>query len=197
MDPKKWGSTFWWFLQWLANKVDATIHSTQQLSDRNIQSRLLKRFTQFVELFGTELIPCRSCQDSTKLFLKHLPGKTVVRYFQSTGVSTASLWIYQLHNLVNTKLNKSQMTAEEFKHFETSNEFQEFPIANLQYIESCILYCLQKWPQRKRRFVAIFSEFLSPILFELSVNGQFANMSSRQSTDLLHYAKRYSNIVLK
>lgn len=199
MDPKKWGPTVWWFLEWLANKVDTSIMVMREngfvdKSATNIQLSMLKNYTQFVELLGKQLLPCRTCQDSTKVFLRLTSPKTVVKQFQSSSIPTASLWLLQLHNLVNTKLKKPKFSVDQAQKYQSSNKFQAFPLQNLQFIESSILYCLAKWPQRKRFFVQAFSEFLSPLLLFLY---QFApNLTPTQRKSLLTFAQRYAHITL-
>ncbi len=197
MDPKKWGPTFWWFLEWLGTKVDTTIvsmraHGHVDKSATNIQQQLLKRFTQFVDLLGRQLLPCRTCQDSTKVFLRLLATKNVMKQFQNTAIPTASQWVFQLHNLVNKKLGKPGLTSNEFRDYRSSNEFQNFPMQNLQYIESCILYCLTKWPQRKKLFTQAFSEFLSPLLLELYSLSQFTNATTAQNKGFLAFGSRHA-----
>lgn len=197
MDPKKWGPTFWWFLDWLANKVDASIMVMREngfvdKSATNIQSSMLKQYTQFVELMGKQLLPCRTCQDSTKVFLRLTGGKQVLKQFQSSSTPTASLWLLQLHNLVNTKLKKPRWSVDQAMKYQQSTKFQSFPLQNLQFVESAILYCLTKWPQRKRFFVQAFSEFLSPLLFSMY---QFApNLTPTQRKSILQFAQRYEHI---
>ncbi len=196
MDPKKWGPTVWWFLEWLANKVDTTITSLRaqghiDKSATNIQLQLLKRYVSFVESLGRNLIPCRTCQDSTKVFLRVLPGKRLVKQFQTTQISGVAQWIFQLHNLVNTKLRKPQWTIDQFNDYRSSNEFQVFPMQNLQYIESCIQYCLTKWPQRRKQFTQTFSEFLSPLLLDLHTYSNYANISAGQSKGLFTFGRKF------
>lgn len=196
MDPKKWGPTVWWFLEWLADKVDTTIFVMREnghtdKTATNIQLAMLKQFTQFVELLGRQLLPCRTCQDSTKVFLRTASGKNVIKHFQATHQSMASEWLLHLHNLVNAKLKKPRWTLEQAHKYQSSSKFQAFPLQqNLQFIEAAILYCLTKWPQRKRFFTQAFSEFLSPLfvsLFQLS-----PTLSPTQRRDLAQFSQRYA-----
>lgn len=199
MDPKKWGPTFWWFLEWLANKIDSSVMVMREnghtdKSATNIQLSMLKQFTQFVDVLGRQLLPCRTCQDSTKVFLRLTSPKQVIKQFQSSSIPTASLWLLQLHNLVNVKLKKPRFSIDQSIKYQSSTKFQAFPLQNLQFVESAILHCLTKWPQRKRFFVQAFSEFLSPLLFSVY---QFApNLTPAQRKSLLEFAQRYEHIRL-
>jgi hypothetical protein len=201
MDPVKWGAPLWWLLQWLANKVDTTIVSmrAQGLVDNSatkIQAELLRLLTEFVNKVGQHLLPCLSCQKSTRVFLGVLPSRDVLKQFQTTKRPASIAWLFQLHNLVNIKLKKPQMSVKDFSEYQSSAAFQAFPFENLEYIESCMLYCIPKWPRRKAVFVQAFAQYLSPLLLQLHTLAPYANVTSAQQKALLSFAQRYKHIVL-
>ncbi len=161
-------------------------------SATNIQLSMLKHYTQFVDVLGKQLLPCRTCQDSTKVFLRLSGGKSVLKQFQTSSTPTTTLWLLQLHNMVNTKLKKPRWSLDQAMKYQSSTKFQAFPLQNLQFIESAILYCLTKWPQRKKFFVQAFSEFLSPLL--LLVYQFSPNLTPAQRKSLLQFAQRYEHV---
>lgn len=199
MDPKKWGATTWWFEHWLANKVDTTINSMRAQgfvgeSDTKIQTELLKLFVDFVGPFNEQLLPCQSCQKSTRVFLRILPPKQILKTFHIQHTSTASDLLFRLHNVVNQKLRKRPFSAAEFNDFITSNEFQTFPLQNLEFVEAAILHCLNKWPNKRKTFVSVFSKYLAPLLWHLHTYAAFGNMTSAQKKTLLTLAQRFATI---
>jgi len=200
MDPKKWGPTVWWFLQWMAHQVDSTIMSMRlqghvDNTATNIQGKLLKQYTQVVDSLGEFLLPCRSCQESTKIFLKHIPSKNVMRQFNTLHVPLASEWVLSLHNLVNTKLQKPQWSTAQLADMRSSSEFQDFPVAkNVMFIEQCIRYCLTKWPNKKRKFVQVFREYLAQLFLTLYTYGAYTSMNKTQSKHLLDLSRRYAGL---
>lgn len=171
-------------------------------SATKLQAELLRLFTRFVDTVGQHLLPCLSCQKSTRKFLAILRSDKIVKEFQTTHRPTSIAWLYQLHNLVNMKLNdpernnKPQMPVKEFLEYQSSPEFQAFPMTNLEFIESCILYCLPKWPRRKNVFVQAFSQYLSPLFLYLHTLAPFANVTSTQKKAFLTFGQRYKNIDL-
>lgn len=200
MDPKKWGPTVWWFLQWMAHQVDSTIISMRQQGYVNktatiLQTKMLKDFTQFVNVLSEHLLPCRSCQESTRVFLRHLSSRNVMRQFAQTAVPLASEWIFGLHNMVNMKLKKPTWTLDQLYNMRQSSDFQDFPVAqNVGFIEKCIQYCLStKWPHKRRKFVQAFREFLSQLLWILYSHSPV--LSKSQQTHLLQLIRRYSSFM--
>jgi len=123
------------------------------------------------------------------------PNK-VKHTFDTHQIPMASIWIYNLHNLVNLKLNKPQFSMQEFDTYVRSNEFQAFPLSNLQFIESAILYCLRQWPSKRSVFTHVFSNQLSPLLRSLHTYREFANISSTQARALTTFSQRYQSIRL-
>jgi hypothetical protein len=199
MDPKKWGATVWWWLQWLAYQVDTTIHSmrVQGLVDKTatkIQTDMIKSFTSYVNTLGEFLLPCRSCQESTRIFLHHAPSKNILKHFATNNTPVTSIWIFELHNLVNMKLRRPTWTLKQLADLQSSGSFQEFPFENLSYIESCIQYCLPKWPHRKRRFTQAFREFLAPLLLQLAGYSRYNNLTSKQQADAQRVAVKYARL---
>jgi hypothetical protein len=193
-NPKRWGPPTWWFLHWLANKVDGTIaslraqgHTSQ--SDTKIQQTMLQQFISFASKLGAQLLPCHTCQTSTRTFLKLLPN--VVKTFQTLKQSTASNWVFQLHNIVNQKLKKPVCSVQECVDFTSSVDFQSFPLQNIKFIEESILYCLGQWPRKRQTFTTTFRDSLSPLLWTLHNFSAFANISSTQSKALASFAERY------
>jgi hypothetical protein len=198
MDPSEWGKIFWWEFHWLANKVDTIIVSMrargeQDNSDTKLQTELLRLFVTYVRHVGEELLPCMTCQSSTKVFLKVLPPAQVLKDFQRTKIPMASAWIFQLHNLVNVKLKTTQLSVRDFAKHQRQPAFQALPVKQvLGFVESAIRYCMPKWPRRKKTFEETFSKFLSPLLFALHTYAPYANISSKQLTDLETFGRRYA-----
>ena len=197
MDPAKWGATTWWFEHWLANKVDSVIMSSRAQghvgeSDTKFQLDLLKLFVDFIVPFNEELIPCQSCQKSSRVFMRVLSPKDILKTFRSTHQPTASRFVHDLHNIVNQKLKKPQFTPEQFHDFSSSTEFQTFPLANLEYIASAIEHCLNKWkiPRKHKLFVTAFSKYLAPLLVSLHNNASLANLTSAQRQYLQRHYMR-------
>lgn len=200
MDPKKWGPTVWWFLQWMAHQVDSTVSSMrlQGFVDNtatNIQTKMIKTFTHFMDAFGEFLLPCRSCQESTRVFLRHVPSRHVMKQFSAHHTPMTSEWIFSLHNMVNTKLHKPQWTLAQLQDMRQSSEFQDFPVAqNVLFIEKCIQYCLTKWPNKRRRFVQVFREFLAQLFLSLYTYNAYNTLTQKQATELLALSRRYSGL---
>jgi|SRR5579872_6556150 len=204
MNPEEWGNTVWWELHWLANKVDTVIvsmraHTPLDKSAAKIQTDLLKMFVLYVKNLGEKLLPCKTCQKSTTKFLNEtfLHPSNVLKDFQKTGVPKASAWMYQLHNLVNLKLNKPQLSVADFAKHQRLPAFQDIPLQSvLAYVEAAIRHCMPKWPQRKRTFQETFTKYLSPLLLSLHTHAEFANINSAQVKDLSLFGNYYKTFLV-
>lgn len=85
MNTKKWGSPAWKFLHCIAFNYKAT-----ETNKTN--------YKKFFTLIGN-ILPCRFCRESYKVFIKELPINKYLKY--DKGVFE---WLYLMHNKVNDKL---------------------------------------------------------------------------------------------
>lgn len=185
MDPKRWGPTFWWFLHWMAHEVDATITSMRQhglveKTATNFQTTLLKSFIQFVERLGVHLLPCHTCQKSTRVFLSIVPGKGVLKKFSTQFIPSASDWIFELHNMVNIKLSKPPFTVDQFTALRNSISFQNANLLQMwSFVRQSVENCLHKWPQRRRLFEQLVIN-LKQIFTQLRYLDAYNTLSTEQ-----------------
>ena len=94
MNVSNWGPGGWVFLH--------TITFNYPLKP-TIEDK--KRYTKFFNNIG-EMLPCRYCRDSFKIYSKYLPIKNFLD--DREGIT---YWLYQIHNLVNDKVFKNDSTT--------------------------------------------------------------------------------------
>jgi len=90
-DPVQWGPHVW-----------ATMHTLALRSD-SLQS--IDSFYMFIQSLQ-ELLPCNTCRDDYIKWVKQNGRPTIGNAFE---------WSVRLHNYVNSKLNKPQITLEAAK----------------------------------------------------------------------------------
>jgi hypothetical protein len=93
MQTAEWGPGVWKFLHSISFNYPEK--PTQQDIDRHIQ---------FFIVFG-ELMPCKQCRDSYKIFLQLIP---IQNYLDSRA--GLIYWVYQIHDKVNQKLDKGSIS---------------------------------------------------------------------------------------
>ena len=93
MNVNKWGNHGWEFLHTIT--FNYPINPT--IDDKN-------RYKNFFKNVG-EMLPCKYCRDSYKIYYKHVPIKHFID--SREGVT---YWLYYIHNLVNDKVFKKNHT---------------------------------------------------------------------------------------
>jgi len=89
MQTTEWGRPLWIFLHSMSFNAPDKCSKIEQ-----------ENYNRFFNTLG-DLLPCKYCRDSYKLFLMYLP---IEEY--SHERSALTYWLYIIHNLVNLKLNK-------------------------------------------------------------------------------------------
>ena len=96
MNVSKWGPSGWVFL----HTITFNYPENPTIEDK-------KRYLNFFNNVGT-LLPCKYCRDSFNIYTKHLPIDKFID--DREGIT---YWLYQIHNLVNDKVFKSDSTTFE------------------------------------------------------------------------------------
>lgn len=104
MNVSKWGPSFWTSLHTITFNAPLKCNTEQR-----------KIYENYFTSVG-DILPCKWCRMSYKLFLKYLP---IQEYSDSR--SGLTYWLYIIHNVVNMKLNrKCDLTFRDIVlHYET------------------------------------------------------------------------------
>lgn len=89
MNPAIWGPIVWNILTDIARHADLT-HTREFI-------------IEFVKILG-QLLPCKYCRESYAQYTTSIP---IDKFMEKGG--TAVAWVWQIHNMVNRKLNKPDL----------------------------------------------------------------------------------------
>jgi hypothetical protein len=102
-------TTFWGPSQW------SMLHTVAFNMPEKLTGYHKNTFKQYINILG-DILPCKYCRDSYKIFIKEIP---VDKYLETRqGVI---YWTYQLHDRVNKKLHKGSISLKEVVRLYESN----------------------------------------------------------------------------
>lgn len=97
MSPAVWGPIFW-----------TTMHIVSLGYSTNPTTKEQEGAVQFYESLQ-EVIPCPICRSHYKEFLTNMPVREAVK-----NRTTLIQWVFNIHNEVNKKLNKPELSFEDY-----------------------------------------------------------------------------------
>ncbi len=97
MSPAVWGPIFW-----------TTMHIVSLGYSTSPSSEEQEAAIKFYESLTT-VIPCPICREHYKYFLQQMPVRNAVKTRDDL-----ILWVYNIHNEVNKKLGKPEVTFEQY-----------------------------------------------------------------------------------
>lgn len=121
-NPKVWGPKLWKKLHKITFDYPETINPNNP-NDVRLKNRVKKLF---IELRTG--IPCKDCRKSYRLFTKRYP---IDRHLDSRGA--LSRWFYNIHNMVNAKLRKRELSIFRTKMQELDDYSRIYRISPEQF----------------------------------------------------------------
>jgi len=107
---RAWGQPMWYAMIFIAMGYP--------LENPTIEQQ--RNYAQFFNLLQF-LLPCNLCRDSYRDYLNELPLTSKIL----SGRKELVYWIFQIHNKVNKKLSKPELTNEEMdEHYEFFEQFR-------------------------------------------------------------------------
>ena len=101
-----WGPPAWEFLTFAAYGYPVDPDSFDRDNGLPVGTTKMRYKTFFTSI--GDILPCKFCRDSYRIFIKEIPIKLGSR-------NELTYWLWQIHNRVNEKLGKSSMKYEEVK----------------------------------------------------------------------------------
>ena len=111
MVTKIWGGPGWLFLHSVAYGYPYAINPNNE--EHNNKKRDYKNFFESIG----DILPCRYCRDSYKVFIKEIP----IDNYLDTRAKLCE-WLYNLHNKVNDKLGVPKCDIPKFEEVNTLYE---------------------------------------------------------------------------
>ena len=131
LDPSIWGPHFWFFLH--------TIAMTYPNNPNDVNKKKYYEFVQNLELF----LPSESISSDFKQLLSDYP---ITPYLDNR--ESFVRWVWFIHNKINTKLEKPQITLEEFykqyrdEYKSTNTKIMEYYRFREKILYVCIIFAL-------------------------------------------------------
>jgi Erv1 / Alr family len=159
MNPQRWGPSGWYVLHHMAYKI----HNIDEAKE-------------FYHSIG-EILPCCTCRDNYRMHIRNVP-------FPNTRGSVAiSKWVYDIHNRVNTSLNKdTNVTFQEVgvKYKQTDRKKEAFFV-------KCVLKTHPGMYEVSDEYVSALQTFLKILTQSEFTTQQIRSRSYMQKWFMIEY----------